>query len=98
VSPQHTGTERTRTVGHDTSESSRQGRRADGAERAHQWRLRVDWPACRAEGLCHELLPELITLDELGYPLVTGPVTAGLRNDAKAAVRACPRLALRVVP
>lgn len=59
--------------------------------------LRVDWPSCRARGLCHELLPEIITLDEWGYPLVDGEVTDELLADARAAVRACPQLALRVV-
>ena len=36
--------------------------------------LRVDWPACTGRGLCHEVLPELIDLDEWGYPVVLGPV------------------------
>lgn len=58
--------------------------------------LRVDWPACHARGLCHELLPEVIDLDEWGYPIVSGPVTRELLADARAAVRACPRLALRL--
>ena len=59
--------------------------------------LRVDWPACKARGLCHELLPEIVSLDEWGYPLVAGPVTEDLLADARAAVRACPQLALRIV-
>ena len=59
--------------------------------------LRVDWPVCQARGLCHELLPEIIELDEWGYPLINGEVTDDLLADAKAAVRACPRLALRLV-
>lgn len=59
--------------------------------------LRVDWPACQARGLCHELLPEIVDLDEWGYPVVTGEVTDDLRADAAAAVRGCPRLALRIV-
>ncbi|NYD43282.1 ferredoxin [Nocardioides panaciterrulae] len=59
-------------------------------------RLRVDWPSCRARGLCHELLPELVDLDEWGYPVVAGEVTDALLADARAAVRACPRLALRL--
>lgn len=59
--------------------------------------LRVDWPSCHARGLCHELLPEVVDLDEWGYPLVTGEVTEALLADARAAVRACPRLALRLV-
>lgn len=58
--------------------------------------LRVDWPACRARGLCHELLPEVIDLDEWGYPMVTGPVTPTLLADAREAVRACPELALHI--
>lgn len=59
--------------------------------------LRVDWPACKARGLCHELLPELVDLDEWGYPLVRGPVTEELLADARAAARACPRSALRLL-
>jgi ferredoxin len=41
--------------------------------------------------------PELIDLDEWGYPLVRGPVPDHLRADAREAVRVCPRLALRLV-
>ncbi len=59
--------------------------------------LRVDWPECRARGLCHEVLPELVDLDEWGYPMIRGPVTEDLLGEARAAVRACPRLALRLV-
>jgi ferredoxin len=59
--------------------------------------LRVDWPACQARGLCHEMLPELVELDDWGYPIVTGAIPDELMADAKAAVRACPRLALRLV-
>ena len=35
-------------------------------------RLRVNPIACEAHGMCAELLPERITLDEWGYPLVDG--------------------------
>lgn len=59
--------------------------------------LRVDWPSCQARGLCHEVLPEIVDLDEWGYPIVTGEVTDRLLADARAAVRSCPRLALRLV-
>jgi ferredoxin len=58
--------------------------------------LLVDWPACRARGLCFELLPEVVELDDWGYPLVTGPVPDGLEASAREAVRACPTLALRL--
>ena len=60
--------------------------------------LRVDWPACRGRGLCHEVLPELIELDEWGYPIITGPVTPDLTGRAREAVRVCPQLALRLRP
>ena len=59
--------------------------------------VRVDWPACQARGLCHEVLPDLIDLDEWGYPLVRGPVTDDLLTEAQEAVRVCPRAALRLV-
>lgn len=53
--------------------------------------------ACDAHGLCAELLPELITLDEWGYPVLKrGEVPAELRSLAQKAVSACPTLALRL--
>lgn len=60
-------------------------------------RLRVDWPSCHGRGLCHELLPELISLDEWGFPIVTGEVPSSLGPAARRAVAGCPRLALRLV-
>ena len=62
---------------------------------SHQ--LRVDWLACKARGLCHELLPELIDLDEWGYPIVQGTASDDLLHLARGAARACPTLALRLV-
>ena len=64
--------------------------------RTHQ--LRVDWPACRARGLCSELLPERIALDPWGYPVVDGTVPPELLAAARDAVSACPTLALRLQP
>jgi ferredoxin len=59
--------------------------------------LRVNPVACSGHGLCAELLPELITLDEWGYPiLAAGPVPASLERPARRAVAACPALALRL--
>ncbi|WBP84928.1 ferredoxin [Kitasatospora cathayae] len=58
--------------------------------------LRIDRIACTGHGQCAELLPELITLDEWGYPVQHGAVVPrGLRVHVRRAVRACPRLALR---
>jgi ferredoxin len=64
---------------------------------ATQPRLRVDWPRCRARGLCHELLPEVVDLDPWGYPVVDQEVPAELVRLAREAVRACPLSALRLV-
>jgi len=61
-------------------------------------RLRVDPIACDGRGLCAELLPELITLDDWGFPIITGEVPSALRGEATEAVRLCPKLALRLVP
>ena len=64
-----------------------------------QARLRVDFIACDGRGLCAEALPELITLDDWGFPIVSGQgIPPRLLADARATVRACPRLALRLDP
>jgi ferredoxin len=58
-------------------------------------RLRVNPIMCQAHGLCAELLPELIALDEWGYPLLDpAPVPAELMTYAQRAVADCPTLAL----
>jgi ferredoxin len=60
--------------------------------------LRVNPIACDGHGLCAELLPELIQLDDWGYPIVDGrPVPTELLSHARRAVAACPTLALAVV-
>ncbi len=65
---------------------------------AAERRLSVDWPACKGHGLCAELVPELITLDEWGYPIVADrAVTRGVQSHAQRAVASCPTLALLMV-
>jgi ferredoxin len=60
-------------------------------------RLAVDLIACDGRRLCAELLPELITLDDWGYPMLSPrEVPAALEGEASAAVKLCPRLALRL--
>jgi ferredoxin len=60
-------------------------------------RLAVDPIACDGHGLCADLLPEAVTLDEWGYPLIDPrPLPAELLAHAKRAVAACPTLALRL--
>ena len=64
--------------------------------RARVVRLEVDWTACKGHGICAELLPERITLDDWGYPVVDPrPVPPELQAHARRAVDACPTLALR---
>jgi len=61
-------------------------------------RLLIDPIACDGRGLCAELLPEHIRMDEWGFPLV---VEADLPEAhlelARRAVDMCPLLALRIV-
>lgn len=66
-------------------------------------RLHIDWTACEGRGLCIELLPELLTADEWGYPLARDgsrepAVPAALVRPAEYAESSCPRLALKVLP
>ena len=45
--------------------------------------------------MCAELLPERVTLDEWGYPIVDGsPLEGSQVQHAIRAARACPTLAL----
>jgi ferredoxin len=69
------------------------GRPAAGSPR--ELELRVNPIACDAHGLCIELLPELISADPWGYPLIhPGPVPLRLLALARRAVADCPTLAL----
>jgi ferredoxin len=59
--------------------------------------LSVDRIRCDGRGACAELLPELIRLDDWGYPIVApGPVPGHLMTHARRAVKTCPVLALRL--
>lgn len=61
-------------------------------------RIRVDPIACDGRGICAELLPELVGLDEWGFPLIDQrPVPPELAQHARRAVAACPTLALRLI-
>jgi ferredoxin len=59
--------------------------------------LVIDWTACQGHGACADLLPELITLDEWGYPVLDPrPMPEDARRRARRAVSECPALALRL--
>jgi len=60
-------------------------------------RVRVNPITCEAHGMCAELLPERITLDGWGYPIVDEePLPAALLEHARRAAQACPTFALLV--
>ena len=59
--------------------------------------LQVDMIECAGHGVCAELLPEWIRLDDWGYPIIRpDAVPPELLADAKWAVANCPALALRL--
>jgi ferredoxin len=60
-------------------------------------RITIDPVACTAYGYCAELLPEAISLDEWGYPIVDNrPLPADLMALARRAARDCPTRAITV--
>jgi ferredoxin len=60
-------------------------------------RLVVDWIKCDGHGICAELFPEWVRLDDWGYPIVEErDVPPALLAHARRAVTACPSLALRL--
>ena len=57
--------------------------------------LRVDPIACDGHGLCAELFPERISLDDWGFPIVDPtPISSALERHARRAIRQCPTRAL----
>ncbi len=71
---------------------------AKSTKSAKPGRLLVNPIDCQAHGACAELLPEMITLDEWGYPIIDPrPLPPSLERPARTAVNACPTLALRLL-
>jgi ferredoxin len=63
-----------------------------------QRRLRVNPILCNGFGYCAEIVPELISLDDWGFPIVSSrPIEDDkLLRLARRAVATCPRLALLI--
>ena len=58
-------------------------------------RIVVNPITCVGHGICAELFPERITLDDWGYPIIDPrPIPGPLEVHARRAVAACPTLAL----
>jgi ferredoxin len=59
-------------------------------------RMRVNPVLCNGYGYCAEIVPEIVSLDDWGFPIVS----SGLIDDGKVlhlaerALATCPRLAL----
>ena len=63
-------------------------------------RLHLDWTRCDGRGVCTELLPDLLGVDDFGFPVSRSgerdPVVFRQDEDAaRHAVRSCPLMALR---
>lgn len=58
--------------------------------------IEIDWTRCDGHGLCAALLPQAISRDDWGYPVID---RAAIENQPTAAVKrtiaCCPALALR---
>ena len=62
-----------------------------------KFHVEIDRIACDGYGTCAELLPEMIDLDEWGYPIIdAGHVPVRLLDHARRAIDSCPVLALRL--
>ncbi|ORI13502.1 ferredoxin [Rhodococcus sp. 1168] len=71
------------------------------ADRTTDNRLLIHWSRCDGRGLCTELLPEILTRDEWGYPMGNTPdllVPVESLDNARKAVELCPRMALMLRP
>ena len=65
---------------------------------AVKWQVRWDPIRCGAHGYCAEILPERITLDDWGFPIISSEAIGfDLEEHARRAVDQCPLLALKLV-
>jgi ferredoxin len=73
-------------------------RLGDRLMRRSGYRLIVDPIACDGAGVCAELLPEMISADPWGFPIIDGDeIPRGLLDLARRTASSCPRLALTLV-
>ena len=60
-------------------------------------KLGVNRIGCDGHGLCAELFPERVSLDEWGFPVIADePIPASLEQHARRAVSECPKVALQL--
>ncbi|MEO5724787.1 MAG: ferredoxin [Ilumatobacteraceae bacterium] len=59
--------------------------------------MKLDPIACDGRGICAELFPERIELDDWGFPIIDpAPIGNHLMKHARRCVSSCPMLALRL--
>ncbi len=62
-----------------------------------RFEIGIDRIKCDGHGVCADLVPEMIELDEWGYPIINpGAVPPHVLQHARRAVSGCPTLALRL--
>ncbi|HEY5629270.1 MAG TPA: ferredoxin [Candidatus Limnocylindrales bacterium] len=62
---------------------------------SEEHKLKIDWIACNGYGVCEAAAPELIVLDDWGYPILPdGPIPRELLGQARKAINDCPMVAL----
>ena len=62
-------------------------------------KLRIDWILCDGYSLCSPEAPDVIDLDEWGYPIIrSGVIAEHELKGVKRAVGACPMSALSLRP
>ncbi|MFJ9713164.1 ferredoxin [Streptomyces sp. NPDC101234] len=60
-------------------------------------RFTMDWPLCDGHALCADVVPELIQMEQDGFPVLSAAaIPPRLAERARLAARRCPALALRV--
>jgi ferredoxin len=58
-------------------------------------KLKIDWIACNGYGVCEAAAPDLIVLDDWGYPVLPeGPIPPDFVRQAEKASNDCPMVAL----
>ena len=64
-------------------------------------RLHIDWTRCDGHGSCADLLPDLLGVDDFGFPVPRSgerdpAIPTRDEESARHAVRNCPVMALRL--
>lgn len=64
-----------------------------------KYELKIDPIKCDGRGLCAELFPEHVVLDDWGFPIIKeGTIDERLLQHAKRACSACPTSAITIQP